>query len=68
MDKPGYKTTEWWLTLAAVVVGMLIASGIVTEASSFHKALVFCASTLAAMGYQFSRAAVKKAPPPEEEE
>ena len=27
--KPGYKTTEFWLSTAATVVGLLIASGII---------------------------------------
>ena len=27
--KPGYKTTEFWISLAAVIIGSVVASGIV---------------------------------------
>lgn len=58
--KPGYKTTEFWLTVAAVVVGLLIASGAFREGEPVYQVLTFAASALAAMGYSFSRSSVKK--------
>jgi hypothetical protein len=61
MTKPGYKTTEFWLSLAAVVVGLLFASGLVSDGSGFDKALSLAASVLATLGYQVSRSGVKKA-------
>lgn len=61
--KPGYKTTEFYFVLAALVVGMLIASGAVAEASTWGKAIAFVASALTAMGYTFVRGSVKKNPP-----
>jgi hypothetical protein len=62
MDKkPGYKTTEFWLSLAAVVVGLLFASGVVADGSAFDKVLGLAASVLGALGYSVSRAKVKVA-------
>lgn len=60
--KPGYKTTEFWLTLLATIVGMLTASGAFADAGSVAKGLALVGSALAAAGYSYSRAQVK-APP-----
>lgn len=60
MDKPGFKTSEFWLTLAATVVGMLIASGAFADATAVGKVLAFAASVLGGLGYTWSRASVKK--------
>jgi len=59
MNKPGYKTTEFWLTVAAVVVGLLLSSGAFSEGETPYQILSFIASALAALGYSFSRAMVK---------
>jgi len=60
-QKPGYKTTEFWLTTVCSICGLLFASGLVspegTDAGS--KAVALVASVLAAMGYTVSRAKVK---------
>ena len=67
--KPGWKTSEFYFALAAIVVGMLIASGAIAEASAWGKAIAFVAAALTAMGYGFQRSSVKKsdttAPPVE---
>jgi hypothetical protein len=57
--KPGYKTSEFWLTAAATVVGMLIASGAFADSSAIGKAVALIASALAAAGYSYSRALAK---------
>lgn len=57
--KPGWKTTEFWLTVAAQVVGMLLASGVVHDGSGFAQALGVAATALAAAGYSVSRGKVK---------
>lgn len=57
--KPGYKTTEFWLTIAAFVVGTLIASGAIGDAGALGKALAFIASALSAAGYSISRGTAK---------
>ena len=59
--KSGFKTSEFWLTAAATLVGLLIASGAVTDASAIGKAIAFVASALAAAGYSYGRALVKSA-------
>jgi len=59
--KAGYKTTEFWLSLAALVLGALIASGAIGEDSGTGQLVAFAASTLTALGYSLSRGMVKKA-------
>ena len=59
--KPGYKSSEFWLTLAAQVVAALFASGVVADGSTFDKALVLIAGLLGALGYAVVRGGVKKA-------
>lgn len=58
--KPGYKTTEFWLTLAACVVGALAASGVFPDESLGMKITGLAMTTLAALGYTTSRFMVKK--------
>lgn len=62
MDKPGYKTTEFWLTLAAAMVGLFIASGAVGSDHIAMKIAGFAAAALASLGYSVSRGIAKKAP------
>lgn len=59
--KPGYKSSEFWLTLLCLIFGMLLASGAISEGSSAEKIIAFGASVLASFGYSFSRGMVKKA-------
>lgn len=61
MTKPGYKTTEFWLTVAANVAGLAVASGAFPEDSPAFKLCGLGLMLLASMGYQVSRASVKKA-------
>ena len=35
--KPGYKTTEFWLSAAAALIGLLFASGVIPTDSSLDK-------------------------------
>ena len=57
--KPGYKTTEFWLTAGATVVGLVIASGLVPDTGVWPKVVALVVSAFAAMGYTVSRTAVK---------
>ena len=57
--KPGYKTTEFWMTAGATVVGLAIASGIVPDTGMWPKIVALVVSAFAAMGYTVSRTAVK---------
>lgn len=58
-NRPGYRTTEFWLALA-VVVGSAVQSAYATE--PWAKAAGMIAGALAAAGYGFARSAVKAAP------
>lgn len=62
--KPGYKTTEFWLSLAAVVIGAAAASGAFPDESGVGKVIGILGATLAGMGYTVSRGNVKKAEAP----
>ena len=57
--KPGYKTTEFWLTAGATVVGLVIASGLVPDTGMWPKVVALVVSAFAAMGYTVSRTVVK---------
>ena len=60
--KPGYKTTEFWLSLLATLLGFLLASGVmdgVAEDSWIAKVVGGLVAVLATLGYSASRAKVK---------
>lgn len=57
--KAGYKTSEFWLTLVAVVVGYLGTSGVWEEGTIGAKTITIVATVLAALGYTASRTLVK---------
>lgn len=57
--KPGYKTTEFWLTVLANVVGILLASGQFAPGSVVAEVLGVVAVVLSNLGYTYNRAKVK---------
>lgn len=57
--KPGYKTSEFWLKLAAVALTALYASGTLTTNTALAIAGI-AATILGALGYTVSRTLVKK--------
>lgn len=59
MQKPGWKTTEYWATLAAMVVSALMASGVFDAGGTVMQALGAAAGVLAALGYTAGRSFVK---------
>ena len=59
--KPGFKTTEFWLSAAATLVGLAIASGIVPTSGTWPQIVGLVTGVLGAMGYTISRTAVKNA-------
>jgi len=61
MSKPGYKTTEFWLSTAAMLLGTLFASGLLVEGSPVMKVAGLVATALGAVGYTVVRGSVKKA-------
>ena len=58
--KKGIKTTEFWFSAAAAIVGLLYASGVISPDSGGDKMLGLVATVLAAMGYTVSRGMAKK--------
>jgi len=58
--KPGYKTTEFWLTMVASIIGLALASGLIPTDGEVYKIVGLAASVLTSMGYQVSRSSVKK--------
>lgn len=58
--KPGYKTTEFWLSVAAMIVGAMFASGIFPAESTGEKVIGLAATVLTALGYQVSRTMAKR--------
>ncbi len=60
--KPGYKTTEFYLSLVAMLLTALYASGAIKEGSdaSWVKAVASLAAALTALGYSVSRGMAKK--------
>jgi hypothetical protein len=61
--KPGYLTTEFWLTILTLLLSGLIQSGLIGDGTQLVKACAFAASTLTTIAYAISRAKVK-APTP----
>lgn len=57
-NSPGYKTTEFWLSMAAIIAGALTSSGVFTN-STVLQALALVSSALAAMGYSAGRSFAK---------
>jgi len=58
--KPGYKTTEFWLSLLAVLLGAAMASGLVPEGGTVSQVIGGALSLLGGLGYTSSRTALKK--------
>ena len=61
--KPGYKTSEFWLSLAAVLVSAFLAAGVLPVDHWAVKAAGLIAAALAAAGYGSSRAQLKASQP-----
>lgn len=58
--KPGYKTTEFWLSVAAAVLGGLMASGTIVPESTEAQVIGLAAAALVALGYTGARLSLKK--------
>ena len=58
--KPGYKTTEFWLTAGATFVGLAIASGVIPETGIWPKVVGLVVAAFTAMGYTVSRGMAKR--------
>lgn len=58
---PGYKTTEFYLSLLVSLLGAFVGSGLVVEGHWALQAAGFLMTVLASLGYTATRASVKKA-------
>ena len=58
--KPGWKTSEFWLTLVANFVGACFASGVIAEGTTWGKLLGLAAMVLSTLGYTVNRTIQKK--------
>lgn len=58
--KPGWKTSEFWLTMIAGATSYLMATGAIEVGSPLGKGLAAVAGILAVMGYSVSRGIAKK--------
>lgn len=57
--KPGYKTTEFWLSLAASLVSVAFASGAVPSEGPWLQLLGAAGTVLSALGYTAARVKTK---------
>jgi hypothetical protein len=58
--KAGYKTSEFWLSVAAMAVGAAFASGVFPTDSGVDRILGLAATVLTTLGYTVSRSLVKR--------
>jgi hypothetical protein len=58
--KPGYKTTEFWLSTASTVVSLAIASDIIPTEGIWPKIVGLVVAVLGTLGYTVMRGAAKK--------
>lgn len=65
--KTGYKTTEFWLAAVATLLGVVLASGALTEGTVWAQVVGVGATLLTSLGYTVSRTKAKAAitPPAE---
>ena len=62
--KPGYKTTEFWLTVLAGIVGFIVSSGVLESLAEAHwvvKVVGALTVLLTALGYTVTRGKIKAA-------
>lgn len=59
--KPGYKTTEFWLSLVAFLISAAVASGIVPQAGPVAQVVALTTALLSAAGYTVVRGFTKSA-------
>ena len=57
--KPGYQTTEFWLSALAMVLGVVMASGAIPNGGTAAQIVGGVLSVLASLGYTASRTKVK---------
>jgi len=59
-EKAGYKTTEFWLSAIAAILGIVLASGAIPDGGTAGQIIGGALSLLGTLGYTASRTQVKK--------
>lgn len=59
--KPGYRTSEFWISLATTLLGAVVGSGVIPGGSIWAQIAGIAASAIASSVYSKSRADVKTA-------
>jgi hypothetical protein len=57
--KPGYKTSEWYLTLLTNIVGALATSGLIADGSMWSRGVGAVMMVLSTLGYTYARTKAK---------
>lgn len=60
VEKPGYKTTEFWMALAAMIVTYLTSTELGDESTWVGKIIAIAAAVFISLGYGTQRMSVKK--------
>ena len=60
MTKPGYKTTEFWLSTAAAAVGGLVAADVIPVDGPWAQVVGLVSAALVALGYTGARLNIKR--------
>jgi len=58
--KPGWKSTEFWFTIAVLILGAIQSVGLVGEGTTWDKLIGAGLMVLAGLGYTASRTLIKK--------
>jgi len=59
--RPGYRTTEFWMSVVATMLGVITASGLIPATSPLSQPVGLAVAILASMGYTAARVSIKKA-------
>jgi len=59
-DKPGFKTSEFWINVVAIIAGIVIASGLIEDGGMVAQIVGGIMSSLAAASYTAGRSVVKR--------
>lgn len=59
--KEGYKTTEFWLSLAAMLFGFVVASGVIPDTGIWAQVAGVVTGIFSALGYSTARGFTKAA-------
>lgn len=57
--KPGYKSTEFWICLFVIAIGMFQMSGVFGDGHPVMQGVSMLSSVLASLGYTAARAKAK---------